>query len=130
MRILVRWLVIAAALVVAVAVVPGIDVQGRGWLAVLVMAAVLGLVNTFIRPVLALLSCGCIVLTLGLFLLVVNAFTLWLAGVITADVFDAGFYVDGFWPALFGGLIVSAVSFLINLALPDEWTQRREAPRG
>ena len=132
---LVRWLVTAAALIVAVLVVPGIDVYGRGWLAVLIMSAVLALVNTFIRPVLAILSCGCIVLTLGLFILVINALTLWLSAYVTYEVLGLGFRVDGFWPAFFGGLIVSVVSFFINLALPDRWTQdegsaQQTYPRG
>lgn len=127
MRFLVRWLVTAAALIVAVLVVPGIDVFGRGWIAVLVMAAILALINTFIRPILAVLSCGCIVLTLGLFLLVINAFTLWLSAYITSELFGLGFTVDGFWPAFLGGLIVSIVSFFINLVLPDEWTEDRES---
>lgn len=122
-----RWLVTAAALIVAVLIVPGIEVSGRGWIAVLVMAAILALINTFVRPLLAVLSCGCIVLTLGLFLLVLNAFTLWLSAYITTEVFGLGFAVDGFWPAFFGGLIVSIVSFFINLLLPDEWTQDRES---
>ena len=130
MRILVRWLVTAAALVVAVLIVPGIDVGGDGWAAVLVMAAILALVNTFIRPVLALLSCGCIVLTPGLFLLFINAFTLWLAAYLTGDLLGLGFHVEGFWPAFFGALIVSIVSFFINLVLPDEWTREREASGG
>jgi len=134
-RFVVRWLVTAAALIVAVLIVPGIEVSGRGWIAVLVMAAILALINTFVRPLLAVLSCGCIVLTLGLFLLVLNAFTLWLSAYITTEVFGLGFTVDGFWPAFFGGLIVSIVSFFINLLLPDEWTQDRESaapttPRG
>ena len=130
MRVLVRWLVTAAALFVAVLVVPGIDVAGDGWAAVLVMAAVLALINAFIRPVLALLSCGCIVLTLGLFLLVINAFTLWLAAYLTGDLMGLGFHVEGFWPAFFGALIVSIASFFINLVLPDEWAKEREASGG
>jgi len=125
--IVVRWLVTAAALIVAVVLVPGIDVYGRGWIAVLVMAALLALINTFIRPILAVLSCGCIVVTLGFFMLVLNALTLWFAAYITYDVFGLGFRVDGFWAAFFGGLIVSIVSFVVNLVLPDEWTERRES---
>lgn len=127
MRFIVRWLVTAAALIVAVVVVPGIDISGRGWIVVLVMAVILALVNTFVRPVLAVLSCGCIVLTLGLFLLVINALTLWLSAYVTSHVFGLGFTVDGFWQAFFGGLIVSIVSFSINLFLPDEWTRKKES---
>jgi len=129
-RIVIRWLVTVAALLVAVLVVPGIVVEGDGWPAVLVMGGILALINTFIRPIMALLSCGCIVLTLGLFLLVINALTLWLSAYITGDLLGLGFRVEGFWPAFFGALIVSIVSFFINLALPDEWTKEREASGG
>jgi putative membrane protein len=126
-RFVVRWLVTAAALIVAVVLVPGIEVYGNGWLPVLVMAAILAAINTFIRPLLAVLSCGCVVLTLGLFLLVLNGLTLWLASYITYDVLGLGFRVEGFWAAFFGGLIVSIVSLVVNLVLPDEWTERRES---
>jgi putative membrane protein len=123
MWIVVRWLVIAAALVIAVAIVPGVNVTGNGWIAVLVMAALLGVINAFIRPFLAFLSCGCIVITLGLFILVINAFTLWAAAYITENWFNLGFSVDGFWPAFWAALIVSVVSFVLNLVLPDSWTK-------
>jgi len=129
-RLFVRWCVIVAALVVAVLIVPGIDVTGdSAWLAVFVMAAVLGFVNAFIRPLLALLSCGCIVATMGLFLLVVNALSLWLAGYIAEHWFHVGFRVSGFWSAFFGGIVVGIVSFLLNLLLPDEWTKRQRSRR-
>jgi putative membrane protein len=120
MRIVVRWLVTLAALIVALWVVPGIRIDGNAYLAVAVMAVVLALVNAFIRPVLKLLSCGAIVLTLGLFLLVVNALTLWLASWIVQNWFHLGFVVDGFWAAFWGGIIISVVSFLINLLLPEQ----------
>ena len=120
MRFAIRWIVIAIALLVAVLLVPGITIQGNVWWAVAVTALVLGLVNAFIRPILQFLSCGFIVATLGLFLLVINAGTLWLASWISQNWFSAGFVVDGFWPAFWGGLIVSIVSFVLNIFLPDE----------
>jgi putative membrane protein len=117
MKLIVHWLVVAAALVAAAYLVPGIRVEGNGTIAVLVMAAVLGVANVIIRPILAFLSCGFIILTMGLFMLVVNALTLWLASSIAVNWFNAGFYVDGFWPALWGSIIVSIVSFLISVVL-------------
>jgi putative membrane protein len=117
MKLIVHWLVVAAALVAAAYLVPGIRVEGNGTIAVLVMAAVLGVANVVIRPILAFLSCGFIILTMGLFMLVVNALTLWLASSIAVNWFNAGFYVDGFWPALWGSIIVSIVSFLISVVL-------------
>jgi putative membrane protein len=119
-RIVIRWLVTLAALIVALWVVPGIHVNGDSYLAVAVMAVVLALVNAFIRPVLRFISCGAIILTLGVFLLVVNALTLWLSSWVVQNWFHVGFVVDGFWPAFWGGIIISIVSFLINLLLPEE----------
>jgi putative membrane protein len=126
LRIIIRWLIIIAALYVANLLVPGIYVtDDRGWIAFTVMAIVLALVNAIIRPILALLSCGCIVATMGLFMLVVNALTLWLASYISVNWLGVGFVVEGFWPAFFGSIIVSVVSFALSVFLPDEDRQRR-----
>ncbi len=120
MRLLLRWLITAVALVVAT-FVPGIQITNQnGWFAVLVMAAILGLVNAFIRPILTLLSCPLVLLTLGLFTLVTNALCLWLASWLAQHWFGAGFAVAGFGPALFGSMVVSLVAFLLSLFLPDE----------
>jgi putative membrane protein len=116
----VRWLITAIALVVAAWLVPGIRVQDQNaWLAVAVMAAVLGLVNAFVRPLLTLLSCPLILLTLGLFLLVINAAMLGLASWIAVTLFGVGFSIDGFGSALVGSIVVSIVSFVLSLVLPD-----------
>ena len=121
MKWLLRWLIIVVSLVVAAMVVPGIHVQGtEAWIAYSIMAIVLGLVNAIIRPILKLLSCGCIIATLGLFLLVINAFTLWLSSWIAVNLLNIGFVVETFWAAFFGALIVSMVSFLLSLILIDE----------
>ena len=114
MRLIVHWAVSALALAVAAAVVPGIRISGNGALAVGGMAIVFGLVNTFVRPVLKLLSCGLIVLTLGLFLFVVNAVALWLSPAIAVGWFHLGFHVDGFLPALEGAIIVTLVSWILS----------------
>jgi putative membrane protein len=120
MKLLLRWLITAVALGVAVAIVPGIRVESdRAWLTVAAMAIILGLVNAFVRPLLKLLSCPLILLTLGLFLLVINAVSLWLAAK-AAALLGVPFYVDGFWPAFLGGLIISVVSFILSLFLIDD----------
>jgi putative membrane protein len=121
MRLLVRWLITAIALIVTVWLLPGIRIEGtNAWIAIAAMAAILGLVNALVRPVLRFFSCGLIALTLGLFLLVINAATLALSSWIAVNWFDVGFYIDGFWPALWGGIIVSIVSFLLSLFLNDD----------
>ena len=121
MKLIIRWLIAAVAVAAAAWLVPGIEVtSSNGVITVLVMALVLGLVNAIIRPILAFFSCGCIVATLGLFMLVINAFTFWFAGYITSEWLDLGFKVDSFWAALLGSIIVSVVSFLLSIFLPDD----------
>jgi putative membrane protein len=112
----VRWAITAAAVAVAAWVVPGIYVTEphRVWTVILV-ALVLGLINAFIRPILYALSCGLIVLTLGLFTLVINGLMLWLASWIALNWIGLGFHVDGFWNAVFGALIVSVVSVIVSI---------------
>ena len=120
-KLIIRWLIIALAVAAAVWLVPGIDVSGtNGVITVIVMALVLGLINAIIRPILALLSCGCIVATFGLFMLVINTFTFWLASWITSQGFNLGFTVDNLWSAFLGSLVVSVVSFLLSMVLVDE----------
>jgi putative membrane protein len=123
-RILIRWLITAIAVAAAVFILSvmnpeWVTLNGQSaWFAVIAMAAVLGLVNALLRPLLQLLSIGCIVATLGLFTLFINAFTLWLSGVF-AGWFDTGFSVNGFWPAFWGGIIISVVSFLLSIFIRD-----------
>lgn len=116
MRLVLRWLASGAAVAAAAYLVPGIRLEG-GITDLLAVALVLGLVNALVRPLLRWLACGLIVLTLGLFLLVINAGLLLFAAWLSRQV-GVAFYVDGFTPALFGSLIISVVSFLISLLLP------------
>lgn len=128
MQLILRWLITAAALFVAARVVPGISVlDGNALVAVLIMAAVFGLVNAVIRPLLTVLSCPLVLLTLGLFTLVINTVCFLLSSWIAQNIFGAGFIVDGFWPAFFGAIVVSIVSFLLSLFVPDkdERSERR-----
>jgi putative membrane protein len=121
LKLFIRWFIIAVALVVAVWLIPGITISGtNGWVAVGITAAILGFLNAVIRPILAFFSCGCIVLTMGLFMLVINAAMLSLASWIATDLLGIGFYVDGFWAALFGSIVVSLVSFFLSIFLIDE----------
>ena len=117
----VRWLIAAVALALTAWIVPDINIDDSGgFIAVLVMAAVLGLVNAIIRPILVLLSCGFVVATMGLFLLVINGLMLWLSAWIAENWLDVGFSIDGFFPALLGGIIVSVISFFLNLLVTAE----------
>jgi putative membrane protein len=122
MRLILRWLITAIALIAAVYIVPGIDVLGsNGFVAVAVMAIVLGLVNAFIRPFMKFLSCGLIILTLGLFTLVINAAMFLLASWITDTFLHYGLTVHGsFLTAFLAALVVSVVSWVLNMFLPDK----------
>jgi putative membrane protein len=125
MKLLVRWVIAALALFVAAWLVPGIAVDGNGWVVYAAMAVILGLVNAIVRPLLKLLTCPLILLTLGLFVLVINALTLLLASSMAVNWFNVGFYVDGFWPAFLGGLIVSVVTVILSaLVREDDKTDR------
>ena len=120
-RILIRWVIIVIALFVAEWMVDGIYVVGtKGWIAFSVMAIVLGLVNAIIRPILSCFACGCIALTLGLFLLVINGLTLWFSSWIAVNVLNVGFVVEDYLSAFLGGLIVSVVSFVLSWFLVDD----------
>ena len=121
MKLIIRWAIGAFSLFVAAWAVTGIRVDdGGGWVVYAVMAVVLGLVNAFVRPFLKLLTCPLILLTLGLFTLVINALTLLLSAWVANTVFQVGFYVDGFWPAFWGALIVSIVSVVLNVFVSDD----------
>jgi putative membrane protein len=112
MGFLARVLVNALAIYLAAAVVPGVEITGV--LAALVAGLVFGLVNAFVRPVLLVLTLPLTLLTLGLFLFVLNAFCFWLTSVLVK-----GFDVHGFWAALFGALLVSVVSWAVTAFLSD-----------
>lgn len=117
-KILLTWAASAVALAIAAWVVPGIRVEGsNAVVTVAAMAVVLGLVNAVVRPILKALTCGLIVVTLGLFLVVINAAALWLSSWVAVNWLGIGFHVDGVLPALFGSVIVSAVSFVLSLAV-------------
>src|SRR5215471_17340375 len=96
MKLLVRWIITSVSLVVAAWLVPGVRVERDGVTTFAAMAVILGLVNAVVRPFLKLLSCPFIILTLGLFVLVINGITLWLASAIAESWFHVGFHVDGF----------------------------------
>ena len=120
MKLLIRWAIMSFSLFVAAWFVPGIHVDGNAWTVFAGMAVILGLVNAIVRPVLKLLSCPLIILTLGVFVLVINGLTLWLASSVAADWFHVGFHVDGFGSAFFGALIVSIVSVVLTAVVRDE----------
>jgi putative membrane protein len=117
MRFLLRLLINAAALWVATAIVPGVTHSGSGG-SLLLVALVFGVLNALLRPVLALLSCPLLILTLGLFTFVINAVILMLTSALSGSL-GIGFHVEGFWAALLGALVVSVVSILLSIFVRD-----------
>ena len=112
-ELLLRWLVTTIALYVAVLVVPGISFdEAQGAWRLILVALVFGGVNALLRPLLTLLTCPLILLTFGLFFLVVNALLLEATSWASLKL-GLGFTVAGFWPAFWGGLVVSVASTVI-----------------
>jgi len=119
LRLLISWFVNAVALAVAVWLLPGISVTGENaWLALVLAAAIFGLVNALIRPLVKFVTCLINVITLGLFTLVINALMLWLSGWIAGQL-NIGFEVKNFWWAFLGALVIGVVSFVLSLIFKD-----------
>jgi putative membrane protein len=123
MRFLIRLLINAAALWVATRIVPGISATSEPG-TFLVVALVFGLMNALVRPVIRLLTCPLLILTLGLFTFVINALILWLTSAAAAR-FGLGFHVEGFWPAFWGALVISIVSVLLSVFVSEPDSRRR-----
>lgn len=115
------FLVTAGSLWVAVWIVDGLQFTGEWW-EFLIVAAILGVANAIVKPVLTIFSLPFIILTLGLFLVIVNSltlqFTVWLSG---PDVFDLGLTSDGFWwSTVFGAVIISIAGWIIGAIVPED----------
>jgi putative membrane protein len=116
MRLALIWILNAVALLAVAYLLPAIHVAGFG--SALIAALVLGLVNTLIRPVLVLLTLPVTLLTLGLFILVINGLLFWFVGSVLQ-----GFTVDGFWVAVLGAILYSVISWALTAALVPRETK-------
>jgi putative membrane protein len=125
-KFILRWAINAIALYLAVLILPGRIDLTSGLVSILWLALIFGLVNALFRPLINLLTCPLIILTLGLFTLLINTFMLWLTSVIGQS-FDLGLIIREpvFWNAFLGGLVISAVSFVMTLILKDELKGRK-----
>jgi len=112
MRFLLVWILNAVALLIVAYLFPGVQVLD--WKAAAVAALVLGLVNMLVRPVLVLLTLPITIVTLGLFLLVINALLFWAVASVAP-----GFHVTGFWAALLGAMLYSLITWALSAILPD-----------
>ncbi len=129
-RFILRWAINAIALYVAILVVNdtigGISLQNPNWQSFLWMGLIFGLVNALLRPLLEILTCPLIILTLGLFTFILNTLLFYIVGWIGAF-FNVGFTVESFWSALLAAIVVSVVSIALSLVLRGE--MRRPRPR-
>ena len=112
-RFLVTWLITAIGLVLTAQIIPGIQIENF-WIAI-IAAVVMGLINAFVRPILVFFTLPLTFLTLGLFLLIVNAISFSLVGY-----FTPGFQIGGFLDALFGSIILSCIVWIINEIFGNE----------
>src|SRR5499426_4762196 len=123
MRFLIRLLASAAALAVATAVVPGIELTTASVtskvLTLLAVALIFGVINAVLKPIVKIIGCAFYILTLGLIALVVNALLLWLTSWL-ADKLNLPWHITGFWPAFWGALIVSVVGWLLGILIRDQ----------
>lgn len=124
-KFILRWVINAIALYLAVLVLPGIDLRS-GLVSILWLALIFGLINALFRPLLQFLTCPLIILTLGLFTLVINTFLFWLTSVIGQS-FGLAMIINDpvWWNAFLGGLIVTLVSVAMTMVLKDELKGRR-----
>lgn len=113
MKLLLRWLISAGALFLLPQLFASIQV--KDFYIALIVAIILGLLNTVVRPVLILLTLPVTLLTLGLFIFVINALLFWFV-----SSFVAGFHVDGFWPAMWGSIVYSLITFIVNAVVFGE----------
>lgn len=125
-KFILRWAINAVALYFAVLLLPGIDLASAPT-SILWLALIFGLVNALVRPLISILTCPLIILTLGLFTLVINTFMFWLTSVIGQSFGIALTITDPvWWNAFLGGLVVSIVSVVLTLILKDELKGRKK----
>ena len=126
MKLLIRWIIASLALFVAAWLVPGIRVAGNAWIIYAVMAIILGLVNAIVRPLLKLLTCPLIIVTLGLFTLVINTLMLWLTVWLSGPLSLEGGMFQSFFTVFLGAIVISVVSTVLGWFLPDDRDSKKK----
>ncbi len=114
MKLILRWIINAVALWAAAEIIPGIDLTG-GWVSILLVAAVFGIINAILKPIVKLFSLPFIILSLGLFTLIINAAMLGLTAALT-DALE----VSGFWTAVIGSVVISIISTILSVVIEDK----------
>lgn len=124
----IRLLINGLALYAAVVLVPGIVIENNNLVTYVWLALIFGLLNALLKPILKLLTCPFILLTLGLFTLVINTGLFYLTGWVGAQ-FDSGYHISGFLAAFLGAVVVSVVSMLLEIIFRDELKDGRRKKR-
>jgi len=119
-RLLIRLAVNAIALWAAFQIVPGLEHTAENGTSLVIIALIFGLVNALVRPIIILMTCPLIILSLGFFVIIINtimlSLTIWLAG---PEMLNLGLSSTGFWATFFGAIVISFVSSVINLLIKD-----------
>lgn len=123
----IRLLINSAALYAAIAIMDGhgLTATTEVWYSYVILGFIFGVVNAMVRPLIKVLTCPLIVLTLGLFTLFINTGMFYLAGWLGTVITGFGFTIDTFWGAFFGGLITSVASVILSMFLDDEKSQKK-----
>ena len=111
-----RWIALVVAIAVTAWLFPGFQIQGNFWVSLIVISAVLGLLNAIIRPIIMFFTCPLILLTLGLFTLVINALMLSLTNWLLPNMLT----INGFWTTFFAALVISIISWVLGLFVHDD----------
>lgn len=116
MNFIIRWLVTALAVGVAIWIVPGIELLGGSdaWVGIAIFSLILSLINISVKPIMQLLSLPITVITLGIFYLVVNTLMLYIAAWVANGIFQVGFIIDSFGSAFVASIVISIVSAIMN----------------
>ncbi len=123
-----RWAINAVALYASIAIVPGLQADNPNWQAYIWLALIFGLINALVRPLLKLLTCPLILLTLGLFTLLINTLMLYLTSRV-GDVFGIGLSIANFWAAFLGAIVISIISLVLTMFVRDPKRSHRKQPK-
>lgn len=123
MKLLIRLIINALALWIAIKLIPGFNFEGSN-LSLLLIALIFGVVNALVRPIIVMLTCPLVLLTLGFFVLVINTIMLSLTVWLSREVFDLGLTSAGFWTTFLAAIVVSVVSGILSVVLKDDREER------
>lgn len=114
MNLIFRWAILSFSIFLVERILPGIEAKDKGWYVYVIMALIMAFLNVFLKPILKILSCPLLILTLGLFSLIINAIIFYFTAYIANRFFDLSFYVRSFWDALIAAFLVSFINLILT----------------